>query len=231
MTWMNGWIKELILIILVAAFTDLLLPSHALQRYVRTVIGLFLLLVLLSPLYELFHHRWNPNQWMQATLAESTANKETLLPLSVIVKQSNELKAANQKQAKQLLETQLALSMKDGIESQGHASVEKLQVSTQVDNNGKPTIVHVNVVLAKSSEKVKEAAAGEQTGQTAKPFIEAMKPVRPVVVDIQSKTDPSSNQTNQELKVGSDPRIDLVKQYIMQEWQLKTSQIDIQALE
>jgi stage III sporulation protein AF len=223
MTWMNGWIKELILIILVAAFTDLLLPSHALQRYVRTVIGLFLLLVLLSPLYELFHHRWNPNQWMQAALGESTANKETLQPLSVIVKQSNELKAANQNQAKQLLETQLAISMKEGIESQGHATVEKLQVSTEVDSNGKPSIIHVSVVLADSSEKVKEAAV--------KPFIAAMKPVQPVVIDIQSKTGQSSNETKQVLNEVSDPRIELVEQYIAHEWQLKTSQIDIKALE
>jgi stage III sporulation protein AF len=231
MTWMNGWIKELILIILVAAFTDLLLPSHALQRYVRTVIGLFLLLVLLSPLYELFHHNWNPNQWMQAALGESTANKETLQPLSVIVKQSNELKAANQKQAKQLLETQLAVSMKEGIESQGNATVDKLQVSTEVDSNGKPSIVHVNVVLAKSSGNVKGSAVEEQTGQTAKPFIAAMKPIQPVDVDILSKTGQASNQMKQVLKEGSDPRIELVKKYIAQEWQLKISQIEIKALE
>ena len=56
--------------------------------------------------------------------------------LAKIVKQSNELKAANQKQAKQLLETQLAVSMKEGIESQNEVTVEQLQVSTELDESG-----------------------------------------------------------------------------------------------
>src|ERR1700731_1025242 len=117
MVWLNGWIKELILIILLASFTDLLLPNHALQRYVRTVIGLFILLVLLSPIYELFHHRWSLDQLTKTALADPVASEAQLQPLSEIVKQSNQLKAANQKQAMLILEQQLEVSMKAGIES------------------------------------------------------------------------------------------------------------------
>jgi stage III sporulation protein AF len=227
MAWLNEWVKELILIILIAAFTDLLLPSHALQRYVRTVIGLFLLLVLLSPLYELFQHRWNPNQWMTAALGEPTAEQMAMQPLSIILQQSSELKAANQKKATQLLEQQLQASMKEGIEGTNKAIVEKLQVSTKVDGNGKPSIDQVYVVLAKETEKTKPAVEFKQQDER---FIVAMKPIEPVVIDdIQAKKNTSSAAGPQVTAEPADARQELVKQFIAREWQIKADRIHIQS--
>jgi stage III sporulation protein AF len=226
MVWINGWIKELILIILIASFTDLLLPSHALQRYVRSVIGLFLLLVLLSPLYELFHHRWTPNQLMQAALGEPTSKEAQMQSLSAIVKQSNELRTANQKQAKQLLESQLAVSMKEGIESQNQVIVKTLQVNTQLDDNGKPTIDQVNVVLAESRESDESVTSPESS---EKPIIAAMKPVAPVIIDLNAAGDGDKLAKPSEL-TKEEPLNELqdqVKQYIAKEWQLKQSQIRV----
>jgi stage III sporulation protein AF len=227
MTWLNEWVKELILIILVAAFTDLLLPSHALQRYVRTVIGLFLLLVLLSPLYELFQHRWNPNQWMQAALGDPTSQEVDMQPLSAIIQQSSELKAANEKQAKQLLEQQLQASMKEGIESGNKVTVEKLEVSTKFDGSGKPSIDQVYVVLAQETEKAKPIV---ELNQKNEPFIAAMKPIEPVVIDdVQTKKNTSSEADLQVTEESVDARQELIKQFIAREWQIETDRIHIQS--
>lgn len=232
MEWLNGWIKELILIILIAAFTDLLLPNHALQRYVRTVIGLFILLVMLSPLYELFHHRWSPNQWIQAGLGEPAANEAQMQSLSTIVKQSNELKTANQQQAKLLLEQQLAVSMQEGIERQNQVSVEQLQVITKLDDKGKLSIEQVHLVLGTSSEKAEKAKAQAQKDQSA---IAVIKPITPVIIDLKSagKEISKSMESTEEqestatLESAKDSLQEQVKQYIAQEWQIKQSQIHI----
>jgi stage III sporulation protein AF len=224
MAWINGWIKELILIILLASFTDLLLPSHALQRYVRTVIGLFLLLVLLSPIYELFHHRWTPNQWMQAALGSPAASDIEMLSFPEIVKDSNELKAANEKQAKQLLEKQLAVSMQEGIDSQIMASVEKLQVSIRLDGNGKPSIDQVNVVLGQDKVTQKASDAPESSEE---PFIAVIKPITPVIIDLKSDPAESAKQLEPANKQPSTLLQEQVKQYIAQQWQLKSSQIQV----
>jgi stage III sporulation protein AF len=227
MTWLNEWIKELILIILVAAFTDLLLPNHALQRYVRTVIGLFLLLVLLSPLYQLFQHRWNPNAWMEAALGQPTTDQEAMPPLSSIMQQSSVLKAANEKQAKQLLEQQLQASMKEGIERESKVTVEQLQVSIKVDGSGKPTIDQVHVVLARETEKTTPIV---ELKQQDAPFVAAMKPIEPVVIeDIQAKKNPSSESALQVTAEPADARYELVKQFIAREWQINTDRIVIQS--
>ncbi|MDT2265204.1 stage III sporulation protein AF [Paenibacillus larvae] len=62
MEWLSGWLKTVITIILLATFVDLLLPSTKLQRYVKTVMSLFILLALLSPVMQLLQRNWNVDQ-------------------------------------------------------------------------------------------------------------------------------------------------------------------------
>jgi stage III sporulation protein AF len=224
MVWLNAWVKELILIILLAAFTDLLLPNHALQRYVRTVIGLFILLVLLSPIYELFHHRWSLDQWTKAALADPAASEAQMQPLSQIVKQSNQLKAANQKQAKLILEQQLEVSMKAGIESQNHVSVKQLQVSTRLDENGIPSIEQVQVVLAEEKQALRANAVPDQS---QKPFISAMKPISPVTIDLHPEAVHTAESVIPTVSETLNPLQEQVKQYIAHEWKIKMNQIHV----
>ncbi|WP_240413997.1 stage III sporulation protein AF [Paenibacillus periandrae] len=54
MGWLSDWLKSIIMVILLATFVDILLPNQTMQRYVKTVISLFILLTLLQPLFSLF---------------------------------------------------------------------------------------------------------------------------------------------------------------------------------
>lgn len=226
MIWLNGWIKELILIILLASFTDLLLPNHALQRYVRTVIGLFLLLVLLSPVYELFNHRWVPDQWVKAVGVPSTGNT-AMQPLSKILKDSNAIKAANQEQAKQLLESQIAVSMQEGIEGQTRADVKQLMVSIIMDESEKPRLDQVNMVLQESN--IADPTPKPMVGSDPfkQPDIAVMKPISPVVIDLNS----TEAEITKPLKANEEQQSTIlqaeVKEYLAEQWQLKANQIHI----
>lgn len=53
MAWLGGWLREIVIIVLLAAFVDLLLPSRSMERYVRLVLSLLILLTLLSPVVSL----------------------------------------------------------------------------------------------------------------------------------------------------------------------------------
>ncbi|MGZ0053084.1 stage III sporulation protein AF [Brevibacillus gelatini] len=54
MAWLTLWLKKIILLVLLAAFLDLILPNTTLQRYVKMVMGLILLLTIISPVFALF---------------------------------------------------------------------------------------------------------------------------------------------------------------------------------
>jgi stage III sporulation protein AF len=52
MEYLTSWISNIILFVLLAVVLELLLPNSALQRYVKMVIGLLLIVIILSPLLK-----------------------------------------------------------------------------------------------------------------------------------------------------------------------------------
>lgn len=52
--WLGEWLKDIILIVLLASFVDLLLPNSEVQRYARIILGLLIILVILTPIIEIF---------------------------------------------------------------------------------------------------------------------------------------------------------------------------------
>lgn len=53
MSWLGGWLREIILVVLLASFVELLLPSKSMERYARLVLSLLILLTMLSPIVSL----------------------------------------------------------------------------------------------------------------------------------------------------------------------------------
>jgi stage III sporulation protein AF len=225
--WLSSWIKELILIILVAVFADLLLPSHALQRYVRTIIGLFILLVLLSPIFEFFHKNWNADRLVQAALDAQNTDKATMQPLSAIVRQSDELKADNQKQAKQLLEQQIGANIKAGIENQALDSVQSVEVITQIDGNGKPTITSIHVFLSANNVDRSVVVSSSVEQEKSNPIFTPIESIKPVVIEIQPDFQKEKKKAASTPPMVSDMRKSQIKQYIEQQWQVKANQISV----
>lgn len=58
MTVLGAWLKQIIMIVLLAVFTDLLLPTKATQKYVRTVLGLAIIAAMLQPIVPLMKKDW-----------------------------------------------------------------------------------------------------------------------------------------------------------------------------
>ncbi|RXI99510.1 stage III sporulation protein AF [Anaerobacillus alkaliphilus] len=54
MQFLTEWISNIILLILLATILELLLPNSSLQRYVKMVVGLLLLVIILTPLFSIF---------------------------------------------------------------------------------------------------------------------------------------------------------------------------------
>ena len=59
MGWIGDTLKTIILVILLAVFVDLIIPGKAMQRYVKVVISLFILMTILQPVLQLLHTDFN----------------------------------------------------------------------------------------------------------------------------------------------------------------------------
>jgi stage III sporulation protein AF len=49
----DAWIKGIVFVVLFAAFLDLLLPNSSMQKFVRVIMGLFIMLAILTPVIDL----------------------------------------------------------------------------------------------------------------------------------------------------------------------------------
>ncbi|PPA91316.1 stage III sporulation protein AF [Brevibacillus laterosporus] len=54
MEWLNLWLRKVVLLVLLAAFLDLILPNTKIQQYVKMVMGLIILLTIMSPVFSIF---------------------------------------------------------------------------------------------------------------------------------------------------------------------------------
>lgn len=63
--WLSGWLRDIVLIILLATFVDLLIPNNSLQRYVKVVVSLIILLTILSPVISFLKEDRAVNQALE----------------------------------------------------------------------------------------------------------------------------------------------------------------------
>ena len=73
-----GWLTQIILVVLLATFVDLILPNRSMQRYVKLVVSLFILMTILSPVLQLFGA--NANVRMLAATVEGWTVGGTAAP-------------------------------------------------------------------------------------------------------------------------------------------------------
>lgn len=202
MDWLGDWLKQVILIILLAAFVDLLLPNQAMQRYVKTVVSLFLLLTLLTPVFSFFQKGWDAEKLiaeaerMQVRTSELASKGGKggngggkLTSLEGILAQSERMKADNQSEAVKLAEAQLADEMKTGLERTTGSMVQAIEADINVDNQGKPAIGSVRVTLLHKESQGVEKEGMAQGGQAGRVEVQ-VEEVKPVTVQI--KQEPSA---------------------------------------
>jgi stage III sporulation protein AF len=225
MDWLGGWLKSVITVILLATFVDLLLPSSTMQRYVKTVMSLFILLTLLSPVLELFQKNFSVERLLSAAEQKQSAvpsggGNARMKSLEAIEQEAERLKAVGQKQSQQLIQTQLAQLLKEDLQKQTDLQVSTVQLSVNLDNNGKPSISDVRVTLDEIDKKEEPKRAPDKS-------IAAMEPVRPIErIQISSQAAADKGKASK-LSPELEQELSRLKQGISRDWQVDSAHIDI----
>lgn len=76
MIQLGEWLKQIILIVIMAVFADLLLPTKAMQKYVRAVMGLVVIATILQPIVPFFQRDW-ADKLAQAAANEFVSTNQT----------------------------------------------------------------------------------------------------------------------------------------------------------
>lgn len=178
--WLSGWLKEIVSIVLLAAFVDLLLPNNAFQRYVRTVLGLFILLTLLSPILSLFEQKWDAGK-----LLASVDALDSRLPggqpfgemreLAAIMRDAERWRQDDRAEAQRLMERQLAAELQQSVGDAEQVRIKQVSLQLAYDNNGMPEMKHMRVIL--DAIETLPAAAKPRNEADGRRAIGAVEPV------------------------------------------------------
>ncbi|MFS0822791.1 stage III sporulation protein AF [Bacillus sp. 1P02SD] len=182
LSFIAEWITNIILFILLATIVDMLLPSSSMQKYVKMVTGLLLILIILTPLFSLFKTDLDQALLnMNLKPVQSEKNLENLIDLK-----KKEIQAS---QRAYILET-MAVQLESEVE-------EEL-----VQNEYDLTVQKVNVFLS-SAVDVKETVTLDDiqsievvlSKETAEP--DDVPVVKPVEIDTSKQTEPVYKKVDQ----------------------------------
>lgn len=70
----TSWAKDLIFLVLFAAFLELLLPSSTMQKFLRVIVGLLIMLAILKPVITVVERNFEPKDAPVFQVAEMKSN-------------------------------------------------------------------------------------------------------------------------------------------------------------
>ncbi|WP_050615728.1 stage III sporulation protein AF [Bacillus testis] len=155
MEFLTDWIKNIIIFILLATVMDMLLPSSAMQKYAKMVVGLLLITVLLSPVFKLLSANFD-ELLAQATRSGTVENNKMEIALS---DKKKEIQAANNAYILDEMAVQLKKEGEEELIKQYNYEFKHIDVSVKpVDNPQLPKdLAGIKVVLAPNRSGAVEA--------------------------------------------------------------------------
>lgn len=203
--WMGDWLKQIILLVLVATFLDMLLPSNALEKYVKLVMGLLILMAILSPVFTLLSEKLNITQLAFFEGKEVVATAPQMSSLTNIEEQANQLRQKQDQLIQQKTEQSMETWIKTHIPNRFAMEVVSADVVAQFTTET-PHITKVHLVI-------KEKSTGTNLEQKVNPVQEVSIHQSPDPVT----ANPVPNEKQQQ-----------IQSFIQQTWNLMPEQVEIQ---
>ncbi|EGG36782.1 stage III sporulation protein AF [Paenibacillus sp. HGF5] len=228
MDWLGDWLKSVIMVVLFAAFVDLILPGKALERYARLVLSLLILLTLLSPIITLITDP--PENQLAMELERQEKGLPEEIQLEHIMAQAEKLKDTQQSQSLQWAGNELAKVMKEEIAAETGEAVQEVKVVlAAVAGQGKEyagaAIRSVDVRLA--GDEPADAELGEDDRRPI-----GVPPVDSVQVNVESMAQEqdgkaAAKENAEAVSKAEVARAEPVRDYISRRWDLEPELITI----
>ncbi|MFM1653069.1 stage III sporulation protein AF [Brevibacillus sp. B_LB10_24] len=166
MDWLTLWLKKIILLVLLAAFLDLILPNTTLQKYVKMVMGMIILITILTPAFSLL--QLSPDE-LANRLTRYKENLNLSSPESDYRALADRLLKQQNQQAEEYVARQVETQIREQVKSEYGVEAGDVVVSIESQPGKQPQIESVTFTIA------------NQPRQEADRQI---KPIEPVVIKV-----------------------------------------------
>ncbi|MDP4096745.1 stage III sporulation protein AF [Paenibacillus sp. P96] len=236
MSWLGEWLRHLVMIVLMAAFVDLILPSRTMERYVRLVLSLLILLALISPIAQLL--RSSPAaELRRAFQAQERAESGQQPSLERILAQGQQLQKKQEQNAREYAAGEVARQMKGQIEQETGERVQSVEVAfaedkQEADEMGTSTIIaSVQVKLAASSaaEDPGKPGNGGEDGVSIEPVMVPAVPETDIKVSIEPDGEAAAGEeaVPETEQAGTDGKEAEIVELLHKEWGIGKERIHV----
>ncbi|WP_164931675.1 stage III sporulation protein AF [Longirhabdus pacifica] len=166
--WLSEWLREIIIIILIASFVELILPNKSMQRYTKVTISLFIILTILSPIISFIQSDFNVEQLFSEqsinNVWDENVGENEMPSLAEVMEQGNDLRTKQETLTAKWIEQQIAEEMNTQlIEVVKPWSVKDIMV--KIDSQSEEEVVqsaitNVEVHLHAQEETPEEVSSG-----------------------------------------------------------------------
>ena len=177
----TNWVKHIIFVVLFASFLELLLPSSSMQRFVRVIMGLFIMLSILNPIIDVLQSHLTPSQ--VPVLSGNAASSTAILNNAQTVAQGREQLSTD------IYKKEVAQQMKVMITNLDGVADAKVEVGIERSNNNKLTniingvVVYVTPGNSVSNSKIAKVSIGQQPNNGAATNVELQNKIKRLIVE------------------------------------------------
>jgi stage III sporulation protein AF len=206
MEWLTLWLKKIILLVLLAAFLDLILPNSSLQRYVKMVMGLIILLTILSPVFTLF----NLSQEELALRLDRYQEQWNKPADEEWKRMASRLLGHRDQQVQEYVEKQVESAVRSHVQETFGVELRSVEVKIDSGNPDHPVIRQVELVLE------------DEPRANGAP----LQPVEPIGITRQERSPGTGEQA--EIPAAARPESPLYRQIaesVAREWSIPPEQV------
>ncbi len=148
MNWISGWIQGIIIAVIIGTIIEMLLPDGNCKKYVKVVIGVYILFSIVSPVIT----KVTGNEFRVSDIYDIN----TYIEVSAKSSQEN-IENSQQNQIKQVYITNLKNDMKQKIQEKGY-SVKSLTL--EISNDEQYTLKKIFAQVSKRKNEENNEAKG-----------------------------------------------------------------------
>lgn len=177
----TSWVKNIIFVVLFASFLEILLPNSSMQRFVRVIMGLFIMLAIITPVVDSVQKPLLPMQLptSNGSSADSVA----------ILNDANNFVHGHEKLSVEVYKKELAQQMQVLIRALEGVADAKVLVDIEENDDaikGKITgvVVYITPGIGVSKNQIKKVVIGDEVKSVAELDTELTTKVKRLITEL-----------------------------------------------
>ena len=193
---LTTWITNIVLFILLATIINLLLPNSSFQKYTKLVVGLLLMLIIITPVFQIF--KVDVNQMLKSLSLSSIRSDQQVE--NSIENQKKEIQASQRAYILEQMAVQMEADVKEELMDQYGVAIDRIHIETKKPND-EPTADNIKSISVAVSKKASDDSE----------VVSAVK-----VISIDTSTPIETNKPTESKKLSN---------YLAAKWDVKQGQV------